>query len=525
MPKKNASTPTLTESRSKRTPKPNPKYAVDYVAKIRISPDRKIEEDEDYTSISKKRNDNDTSPEISQSTSNKLVKKKQIMNPTLTSEVKKLNIDKLSAKTPTAGRLSTLRNIGKRGSPVPVATPINENPLNSKAVSVKQTISTKTSMNLTNTNDNKTSKNTLEAKILGTGSSRKTSEKDEGSLMKKVSPISKTIRKMEKTVSDEIRIVNINDIMNQSKRKSNEEIHSNKKHKLENKEIEIIDIEDEISVSSAVVRPTRQTASYIELAETKQKPQVKVEDSPYKKNQNSLTSMQKKKLSTDTSQSPQNVSSRIIASKGKTPTLKNTVNLKSHESNEELGQVLAKRILRKVCKSSSDPENEIKHQTKTKALKITTFEKWSILNYPQIQPQPARSVLCLTLIKLGNKIKLIKLPSLNWCYRITLQKLNKENTDKGEIYTGDVEDCGILEGEKANYAPVNITFERCSSNNTTPNRSVVFQNKSFSIFMDSKPCKLVGAPQYIYDLIEIQTLLHIVDQVDPFHSYVDQGEK
>lgn len=158
--------------------------------------------------------------------------------------------------------------------------------------------------------------------------------------------------------------------------------------------------------------------------------------------------------------------------------------------------------------------------------KLTTFEKWSILNFPQIQPQPARSVLCLSLIKLGNKIKNIKLPSNEWSYRITLQKINKENSDKGEVYTGDIEDCGIQEVEKGNYAPVNITFERSNSNNkNSADRSIVFQNKSFSIHMDGKTCKLIGAPQYIYDLIEIQTLLHIVDQVDPFHSYVDQGDK
>lgn len=207
-----------------------------------------------------------------------------------------------------------------------------------------------------------------------------------------------------------------------------------------------------------------------------------------------------------------------------------------------MGQVLAKRILRKVVKPTFSKTETTDHKYRKedteklkmkkkpintlKIKKITTFEKWSILNFPQIQPQPARSVLCLSLIKLGNKIKLIKLPSSEWSYRITLQKINKENSDKGEVYTGDIEDCGIQEGEKGNYAPVNITFERSQRNDKTPaNRSIVFQNKSFSIHMDGKPCKLIGAPQYIYDLIEIQTLLHIVDQVDPFHSFVDQGEK
>lgn len=204
------------------------------------------------------------------------------------------------------------------------------------------------------------------------------------------------------------------------------------------------------------------------------------------------------------------------------------------ENKEELGQVLAKRILRKVVKPTfTKLKKEETEKLKVRKLintskikKLTTFEKWSILNFPQIQPQPARSVLCLSLTKLGNKIKHIKLPSNDWSYRVTLQKINKENSDKGEVYTGDIEDCGIQEGDKGNYAPVNITFERSNSNNKTPaNRSIIFQNKSFSIHMDGQACKLVGAPQYIYDLIEIQTLLQIVDQVDQFHAYVEQGEK
>lgn len=206
------------------------------------------------------------------------------------------------------------------------------------------------------------------------------------------------------------------------------------------------------------------------------------------------------------------------------------------ENKEQLGQVLAKRILRKVVKpGSNDEENKKEDLDKpkvkkpinpSKIKKFTTFEKWSILNFPQIQPQPARSVLCLSLIKIGNKIKSIKLPSSEWSYRITLQKINKENSEKGEVYTGDIEDCGIQEGDKGNYAPVNITFERSDGTDKKPvNRSIVFQNKSFAILMEGKPCKLIGAPQYIYDLIEIQTLLHIVDKVESYHSYVDQGDK
>lgn len=160
--------------------------------------------------------------------------------------------------------------------------------------------------------------------------------------------------------------------------------------------------------------------------------------------------------------------------------------------------------------------------------KTTNLEKWFVLNFPSISQQPPRAVLCLSLIKLGNNIKEMKLPSPNWSYRVTLQRINKENTDVKEVYTGDIEDSGIEEKDKCNYAPVNISFQ-CVANPEDPEarpiKSVTFQNKSFAIFLNDKQCRLIGSPQYIYDLVEIQTLLEVVDLVDAKHSYVDYDIK
>lgn len=177
-------------------------------------------------------------------------------------------------------------------------------------------------------------------------------------------------------------------------------------------------------------------------------------------------------------------------------------------------------IQRPATSAASEPEKSLE--------KTTNLEKWFVLNFPSVSQQPPRAVLCLSLIKLGNNIKEMKLPSANWSYRITLQRINKENTDVKEVYTGDIEDSGIEEKDKGNYAPVNISFQ-CVANPEDPEakpiKSVTFQNKSFAIYLNDRQCRLIGSPQYIYDLVEIQTLLEVVDLVDNQHSYVDYDIK
>lgn len=225
---------------------------------------------------------------------------------------------------------------------------------------------------------------------------------------------------------------------------------------------------------------------------------------------------------------PAKVPAKIVTQRdGGPPTgiLTKVVNLRETPSSE---------VVKKVNKPLAEQQN-----LKTIAVPNTCpkelmnpMNKLFHLNFPAISTQPPRAVLCLSLIKLGNKIKEIKLPSLNWSYRITLQKLNKENSggtggDKGEVYTGDIDDSGIEESDRSNYAPVNISFVRVAAAET-PNsetvKAVTFQNKSFQILLKGKQCRLIGSPQYIYDVTEIQTLLEVVEKVFLNHSYVELTE-
>lgn len=282
MSKRNVATPTLTESRAKRTPKPNPKYAVDYVAKLRliftlnertiisfiyfisyfsrISPDRKTEDDDSDTAIASK-------------------SIKKVIKTAPTPEPKKLPIKTL---TPIMSRLSTLRNVPKRGSsPAPTTktivvggktTPIS--PKGSPTLSVSKTLNV-LDKKMSSTSENKVVSSNLETKP---GTTLKRITKNESINVQKVSPMTKTTKKM---ATDEIRIVNISDIMKQTDTKPpiSDDVKSAKKQKIDSEELDIIDIEEEISVSSAI-RPTLRQKTPVEKVDTKPKLQVKTTPSP-----------------------------------------------------------------------------------------------------------------------------------------------------------------------------------------------------------------------------------------------------
>lgn len=353
MPKKTISTPTLTESRAKRTPKPNPKYAVDYVAKLRylyleykicfvyiffifffrISPDRKTEDDDDYTPVSKKRNEDDSSRDVA--ALSKSTKKKLVAKSASTPEPKK-SVSKTNAQTPIMSRLSTLRNVPKRGSPVPVAK-------NTIASRKSTPVSSKSSPTLSvskssNAPEKKTTSTTSEIKIVSPSLETKTSvvstlkrtAKNESTIVQKVSPVAKVTKKGDKVVNDEIRIVNISDIMKQTEiKKVSDDVKSTKKQKLDSEEIEIIDIEEEISVSSALVRPTtRQKVTVVDKLDTKAKLQVKTAQLPSNVQHQLSTIGQKRKLSVTSPQTMPSKSSPTLITKSKTQINKNSPSFK-----------------------------------------------------------------------------------------------------------------------------------------------------------------------------------------------------
>lgn len=183
-------------------------------------------------------------------------------------------------QTPIMSRLSTLRHVPKRGSP-PVAV-AKTTPVSGKTtpVSSKSSPTPNTGKSSPNVDESKAVSSPSDAKVVSSssdarsGATSKRTGKAEPANVQKLSPVPKSIKKGDK---DEIRIVNINDIMKQSDNKrstSDTGKLSAKKQKVDSKEVDAIDIEEEISVSSAVVRPTTRTraSALVEKVEAKTKP-------------------------------------------------------------------------------------------------------------------------------------------------------------------------------------------------------------------------------------------------------------
>uniref|UniRef100_U5EMQ0 Putative mucin related 2b n=1 Tax=Corethrella appendiculata TaxID=1370023 RepID=U5EMQ0_9DIPT len=184
-------------------------------------------------------------------------------------------------------------------------------------------------------------------------------------------------------------------------------------------------------------------------------------------------------------------------------------------SNSNLSNKINTRTIQTIPTKPGNP----------KMKKITCFETWYVINIPNDENKPEKSVLNLSLIRLGNTIQEINLPSEHWSYKITLVKLRNPPKEHDEVYTGEIQEKNIKEEDKHKYEPFNIMFRRKSTEpsqfNVQYDRAVVFKNRAFFINIDGKNCKLVGAPQTINDLSEIQTLINIVDDIDLQNACVE----
>jgi hypothetical protein len=78
-----------------------------------------------------------------------------------------------------------------------------------------------------------------------------------------------------------------------------------------------------------------------------------------------------------------------------------------------------------------------------------------------VESAPFRHTHKHSLIKLGNEIKQLQLPTGKWDYKIMMQRrLRKENNNDEEIYTGD---CGCdktIEANREDFEPASILFKR-----------------------------------------------------------------
>lgn len=165
--------------------------------------------------------------------------------------------------------------------------------------------------------------------------------------------------------------------------------------------------------------------------------------------------------------------------------------------------------------------------------KITCFETWFVIKMPSVEPLPHRYSFGMSMIQLGNEAATIALPSDLWSLKVTLQKRSAEpekktnasddDSDPEETYTGIVQDKNVNENEKHLYQPANIMFRRSTNGKVrTPfDRAIIFKNNSFFINVDGKNVLLLGAPQTLADVGEIETLLQIVDDVSLMNSCIE----
>lgn len=164
-------------------------------------------------------------------------------------------------------------------------------------------------------------------------------------------------------------------------------------------------------------------------------------------------------------------------------------------------------------------------QSPVAARRITKFESWYVIDVKSQEQKPFRHTHTHSLMKLGNSVKEIQLPSDKWDYKVTLQKKQKRsenNNEDEEVYTGETQDKAI-EADKANYEPSCILFKRShrEANKVTIDRSLMLKPNAYTITMNGKQCKLVGAPEDIRSHEDLETLISIIDAATLSHSCVE----
>lgn len=178
---------------------------------------------------------------------------------------------------------------------------------------------------------------------------------------------------------------------------------------------------------------------------------------------------------------------------------------------------------RQYMPAQAPPANAAFQQT-LGARRITKFESWYVIDVKNVDPSPFKHTHTSSLIKFGNIIKDLQLPSSKWDYKVTLQRRmpKKENNNEEEVYTGDVTDKSV-EADKANFEPSSILFKRNyrEANKITIDRSLMLKQNMYTITMNGKQCKLIGAPGDIKSGEDIELLLSIIDSSSPDHSCVE----
>lgn len=187
--------------------------------------------------------------------------------------------------------------------------------------------------------------------------------------------------------------------------------------------------------------------------------------------------------------------------------LKNT--LVSELSKMKASANMYKRNVVTTNTTTPSPNNNIGSR------RITRFESWFVIDVKPTEVKPFRHTHTFPLIRLGNNISELKLPSNKWEFKISLQKRAIAAKDGDEVYNGDISD-KTESNDKSEYEPVNILFKRSHNvnNRTQIDRSLMLKSNLYTITINGKQCKLIGAPDDLKSLEDIEILLDILDSND-----------
>lgn len=156
--------------------------------------------------------------------------------------------------------------------------------------------------------------------------------------------------------------------------------------------------------------------------------------------------------------------------------------------------------------------------------KITCYETWHVINLPTEPPastnaRQQRTCLELALVKLANVAARIKVPSSKWSSKVTLYKVSPTLMQRQQmtIFTGDLNAYNIPEEDRHKYQPSCVLFRRTAvdkAKSRVPyDRAIIFKNKCFYANIDGKQVNLMGAPEAVATVKEVEILLDIVDRL------------
>lgn len=204
-----------------------------------------------------------------------------------------------------------------------------------------------------------------------------------------------------------------------------------------------------------------------------------------------------------------------------------SVLLKNKLESELIRMKASANLMKRQTLSTPSSRYTAQANAQNAARRITKFESWYVIDVKNT-PEPVHKnhTHTFSLIRIGNKLKELQLPSSKWDFKVTLTRRqpNKQNNndDEDEIYTGDVHDPSI-DAEKHNFEPNSILFKRShrDNNKTIIDRSLMIKQNVYTITMNGKQCHLVGAPDDIKSLEDLEILLKIIDTCSVTHSCVE----